>query len=97
MIKFTEKDNGKQFIGIEVKEGKPTNTIIECLRLTKKFESLNQANIIFDESEILIEIDNNINYGFSLNELREFIELMATANITTFEVDTDELTQRYNG
>jgi len=95
MIKFTNKDNNKQFISIEVKDSKTTATICESLK--EKFTALQHANIIFDDSEILIEIDNNINYGFSLNELREYMKTIAAANVTHFSVDTDEPTQRYNG
>lgn len=94
MIKFTEQDN-KQFISIEVKDNTPTETINENLKNT--YAALQQANIIFDNSEIIIEIDNNINYGFSLNELREYINTVAAATVTHFCVDTDEPTQRYYG
>ncbi len=93
MIKFTEKDNNKQFISIELKDNTSTEMIIENLK--KTYEALQQANIIFDDSEILIEINNNINYGFSLNELREYIKTNAAATVTHFSVDTDEPTQRY--
>ncbi len=93
MIKFTEQDNNKQFISIEIKDNTPTETISENLK--NKYPALQQANIIFDDSEILIEIDNNINYGFSLNELREYIKTNAAATVTHFSVDTDEPTQRY--
>lgn len=92
MIKFTEKDNNKQFISIKVNDDTPTKTILNSLKNT--YSALQQANIIFDESEILIEIDNNINYGFSLNELRAYIKTITTATITHFSVDTDEPTQR---
>lgn len=95
MIKFTEKDNNKQFISIVVKDGKATATINESLK--EKFPALQQANIIFDDAEILIEIDNNIKYGFSLNQLREYIGTITAADVTTFCVDTDEPEQRYNG
>lgn len=95
MIKFTEQDNNKQFISIAVKDNTPTETINENLK--NKYAALQQANIIFDDSEILIKIDNNINYGFSLNELREYIKTVAAATVTHFSVDKDEPTQRYLG
>ncbi len=93
MIKFTEKDNNKQFISIELKDNTSTEIISENLK--KTYESLQQANIIYDTSEIIIEIDNNINYGFSLNELREHIKTVAAATVTHFAVDIEEPTQRY--
>lgn len=95
MIKFTEQDNNKQFISIEVKDNTPTETITENLKNT--YAALQQANIFFDNSEIIIEIDNNISYGFSLNELKQHIETIAAATVTHFSVDTDEPTQRYYG
>lgn len=95
MIKFTEQDNNRQFISIEIKDNTPTETISENLK--KTYEALQQANIVFDGSEILIEIDNSINYGFSLNELREHIKTIAAATVIHFSVDTDKPTQRYYG
>lgn len=95
MMKFTEKDNNKQFISIAVKDGKSTATINESLK--EKYPALQHANIILDCSEILIEIDNAINFGFSLNQLREYIGTITAADVTTFSVDTDEPTQRFNG
>ena len=95
MIKFTNEDNNKQFISIEIKDGKTTATI--CERLKEKFSALQHANIISDDTEILIEIDNNINYMFSLNEFKKYIETITAANVTHFSVDTDKPAQRYNG
>ena len=88
MIKFTNEDNNRQFIEITIKDNTPTGTIIENIKNT--YSALQQANIIFDNSEIIIEIFNNFNYGFSLNELREYIKTITTATITHFSVDTDE-------
>ena len=93
MIKFTEKDNNKQFISIESKDSALNKIIIK--NLTNTYSALQQANIVLDDSEILIEIDNNINYGFSLNELREHLKNIAPATIKHFIVDTDEPNQRY--
>lgn len=95
MIKFTNEDNNRQFIEITIKDNTPTGTIIENIKNT--YSALQQANIIFDNSEIIIEIFNNFNYGFSLNELREYIKIITTATITHFSVDTDEPNQRYYG
>ena len=95
MIKFTNEDNNRQFIEITIKDNTPTGTIIENIKNT--YSALQQANIIFDNSEIIIEIFNNFNYGFSLNELREYIKTITTATITLFSVDTDEPNQRYYG
>lgn len=95
MIKFTEKDNNKQFVAIELKDNTAAEIISENLK--KTYEALQQANIICDTSEIIIEIDNNIDFGFSLNELREYIKTIAAATVTHFCVDTDEPTQRYHG
>lgn len=95
MIKFTEKDNNKQFISIELKDN--TTTEIISKNLKKIYESLQQANIICDTSEIIIEIDNNMDFGFSLNELREYINTLVEATVSHFVVDMDEPTQRYYG
>lgn len=58
--------------------------------------ALQKANIILDDSEIIIEIDNEIDYGFSLNELRKHIKSITTANVTHFCVDMNEPSQRYS-
>ena len=94
MIKFSNKDNDRQLIEITIKGNTPTGTIIENIKNT--YSALQQANTIFDDSEILIEIDN-VDYGFSLNELREYIKTFAAAAVTHFSVDTDEPNQRYYG
>lgn len=97
MIKFTEKDNNKQFISIVVQGSTPNGIIIEHIMNT--YSALQQANTISDNSEILIELNNNINYGFSLNELREYLKTITDADVlvTHFSVDTDEANQRYYG
>lgn len=95
MIKFTEQDNNKQFISIEIKSNE-TDIIRDLIYILKStYPALQQSNIIFDDSEILIEIDNNINYGFSLNELKEYIKTVAAATVTHFCVDLTEPSQRY--
>lgn len=97
MIKFKNEDDNKQFICIQINnEHTKTTALSENLKLT--YLSLKQANVIFDNSEILIEIDNGINYDFSLNELRRYIEkIEPSAEITHFCVNTDIPTQRYAG
>ena len=95
MIKFSNQDNNRQFIEITIKDNTPTGTIIENIKNT--YSPLQQANTIFDESKILIEINNSVDYGFSLNELREYIKTIIAATVTHFSVDTDEPNQRYYG
>lgn len=93
MIKFTDKDNNKQFISIKVNDNMPTKALYENLKET--YSALQQANIIFDASEIIIEIDNNIDFGFSLDELRKHIKNLADVTVTHFCVDLAEPLQRY--
>ncbi len=95
MIKFTEKDNNKQFISINTDENTNIDIIVQEIR--KQYPSLKQLHIIFDEAEILIPLETGFPYGFSLNELREYIKPIAAATVTHFSVDTEEPTQRYYG
>lgn len=92
MITFTKKDNGRQFISIKVDD-----TLRVKEELQSKYPVLKQANIVLDEVEILIEIEDSIQFGFSLNELRAYINSIAPAHITHFTVDVDEPAQRYIG
>ncbi len=94
MITFTTQDNGKQFISIVVT---PSNTSIDCLinSIKAEYPSIEARNILFDESEILVPIEDGISYGFSLNELRQRIKSIANATVSYFAVDMDEPTQRY--
>lgn len=95
MIKFTNKDDNKQFISITVSDNTPTKAL--CENIKEIYSSLQQANIIYDDSEIVIELDNSINYGFSLSDLREHIKTVAAATVSHFSVDINKPTQRYYG
>lgn len=92
MITFTKKDNGRQFISIKV-----DNTLRVKKELQNKYPALKRANVFLDEVEILIEIEDSIQFGFSLNELRAYINSIAPAHITHFTIDVNEPTQRYIG
>lgn len=81
MIKFTNKDDNT-----------PTKAL--CEKLKETYSALQQANIICDTLEIIIEI-NNIDFVFSLNELRKHIKTIAAATVTHFCVDLAEPSQRY--
>lgn len=92
MITFTTKDNGRQFISIKVND---TLQIKE--QLQNKYPVLKKANVFLDEVEILIEIEDSFEFGFSLNELKAYINSITPAHITHFTVDVNEPTQRYIG
>lgn len=95
MITFTNKDDNKQFISINANENTNIDTIVNEMK--KQYPSLKQLHIIFNEAEILIPLETGFPYGFSLNELREYIKPIAAATVTHFCVDMDEPTQRYYG
>lgn len=80
MITFTQTHNNKQFILINTDRN--TNIDIIIKELKKQYPSLKQLHIVFDEAEIIIEINDNCEYGFSLNELREFIKPIAVAKVS---------------
>lgn len=87
MITFTKKDDNKQFISIAGDENTDTNYLISELK--KQLPTLSGLTIITDEAKILIPVEENYNYGFSLNELREAVKPMAKAVISHFSVDVD--------
>lgn len=93
MITFTNKDDNKQFISINTDENTNIDIIVQEIR--KQYPSLKQLHIIFDKAEILIPLETGFPYGFSLNELREYIKPIAAATISHFAVDIDTPTQRY--
>lgn len=93
MIQFTKKDDNKQYVSIMVTpENTNTNSLIN--KIKSEYPSIQALHIIFDESEILIPVENSCNYGFSLNELREYIQPIAAATVSHFAVDTDVPGQR---
>ena len=95
MIKFTNKDDNKQFISIKTDKNINIDLIVDKIR--KQFPSLKQLHIVFDEAEILIPIESGFAYGFSLNQLRDYIKPIAAVTISHFAVDIGLPAQRYCG
>lgn len=94
MIKFNLTDDNKQFISISIKDGTPSNIVANYI--TDYYPSVGKICKL-DEDEILIPLKNNINYGFSLNELRANVAEIAKVDIYNFCVDVRIKSQRYNG
>lgn len=97
MIKFTNSNNDEQYISIAVDNPEDTNINDLVDKIKAEYPSIQTLHVIFDESEILIPLINDCNYGFSLNQLREYLKPIAAATVSHFCVDTDEPLQRYNG
>lgn len=97
MIKFTNEYDNQQFILIAIDSSKDANVNKLISKIKAEYPSIQALHIIFDESEILIPLTNDCNYGFSLNQLREYLNPIAAATVSHFCVDMDEPTQRYNG
>lgn len=95
MIIFADKDDNKQFISIDTDGSASIDTIVN--KLKRHYTSLKQLHIVCDECEILIPLVTGYHYGFSLNELREYMKPIVAATVTHFAVDMDEPTQRYFG
>lgn len=98
MIKFSNENNDEQYISIAVDNPEDTNINDLVDRIKAKYPSIQALHIAFDESEILIPLTNDCNYGFSLNQLREYLKpIAAAATVSHFCVDVDEPSQRYSG
>lgn len=95
MIKFTSKEENKQFVSIGITDGTESNKVFDYI--STSYPSISHAAHQMDEDEILLELDNRTNYGFTLNSLRLTVSEVAGANIYTFCVDLSEPTQRYIG
>lgn len=94
MIKFNSTDDNKQYISITVKDG--TSSDIVADHIINYYPSVGKICEL-DEDEILIPLENNIDYGFSLNELRATVAEIAKVDIYNFCVDIEMMSQRYNG
>ncbi len=95
MIKFTSNEDNKQYISI-ISRKTPTDIILD--KAIKLYPEIAKGFYKADKSEILLNLDNSIDYGFSLNELRETLNKIADDIIVShFCVDIDEPTQRYCG
>ncbi len=97
MIKFTNAYDNQQFISIAIDNPEEVNVDYLISRIKAEYPSIQALHIVFDESEILIPLTNDCKYGFSLNQLREYLRPIAAATVSHFCVDMDEPTQRYNG
>lgn len=97
MIKFTNEYDDQQFISIALNNPEEVNVDYLIRRIKADYPGIKALHIIFDESEVLIPLVNDCNYGFSLNQLREYLKPIAAATVSHFCVDIDEPTQRFNG
>ncbi len=94
MIKFTSKDDNKQFISILVKDNTLTENIYNYL--SNLYKPLTFVFYKMDDEEIIFRLESDIKYGFSLCELRQAANKIAEAVVTHFCVDVTLANQRYS-
>jgi len=85
MIKFTEEENYKQYVSIAI-HGK-TNTQDVLNYISKVYPTIDPAFCRMDKKEILFALEQNIRYGFSLNELCSTVKQIADATVSYVIVD----------
>lgn len=93
MIKFTTKDDNKQFISIVIKDYTSTKRLFNYL--CGLYSSLALCDYKMDKNEIIFNIADNVKYGFSLKELKQTINRITNATVRCFCVYLSEPTQRY--
>lgn len=97
MIRFSEKDQDRQFISVHILDGTPAAVVLSELK--GKYPTLENAEVILldwgIDEEILIEIGENAGFGFSLCAFRNSVEELAQAEVKIFSVDLDAEGQRY--
>lgn len=92
MIKFTDEEQNKQFIAIELKEKINSNAVYSYLKAY--FPIIEKGFYKMDEDEIILNFEG-IEYNFSLNELKEEAATIAKVDAYVFAVDMKEKSQRY--
>lgn len=95
MLKFTKKDDNKQFISITVKGSSTTRKVYNYIK--KLYPEIEKGLYAIDEQEIILTL-GEVDYSFSLNKLREDVSKVADADVYHFCVDVDNsVNQRTNG
>lgn len=95
MIKFDKNEDNKQFISIIITDGTEATKVFNYI--SARYPTIKENLHKMDNDEILLNLENDVHYGFSLNDLRLTVAEVAKANVYTFCVDMDEATQRYRG
>lgn len=92
MIEFSKKDENRQFISVHIlSKVSPSNFLAQ---LKTVFSSLSNANTLTDQEELLIEIPETNQLGFSLSEFRRIVASFTEATVKCFTVDVEEEDQR---
>lgn len=86
MKEFMATDENRQFIAIS--GGGMLSDVSD--RLKAEFTTI--RSIIIEDDEILIEVTADVQFGFSLKDLREFLQ--DVASVRMFAVDTEKPGQR---
>lgn len=92
MLHFTEFEDNRQFISITIKDGTSTRKVLDFLEAF--YPTIRTYLYTFDREEIALNLDNNIEYGFTLNQLRDVVNHIADAEVYTFAVDINKKDQR---
>lgn len=95
MIKFDKNEDNKQFISISITNGTEATKVFNYI--SARYPTIKKNLHKMDNGEILLNLENDVYYSFSLNALRSMVAEVAKANVYTFCVDMDEATQRYRG
>ena len=94
MLKFTKKDDNKQFISITVKRGSTTRKVYDYIK--NLYPEIEKGLYAVDEQEIILTL-GEVDYTFSLNKLREDVAKIADADISFFCVDVNNSVNQRTG
>ena len=71
MIKFNKNENNKQFISISIEDG---TDVIKVFNYISALYPVIKNNLYkMDNDEILLNLENDVHYDFSLNALRSTV------------------------
>lgn len=76
-----------------ITDGAGTREVFD--HISKAYPIIKSNLYKMDNEEILLMLENNVRYNFSLNELRATVAEVATAEASVICVDLSEPAQRY--
>lgn len=97
MVKFSEKDRGKQFVSVHIPSDTSPRFLFDQLR--DDYLEVEEELMQYKDEELVIEVPS-CGLGFSMNNLRSFLRHRCDfpdAQLTMFSVDPDEPSQRWYG
>lgn len=91
MIKLNRWDDGKQYLCINITDGTMAADVYRIL--ADVYPVLAESLRGLDNQQILVEICEDVYYGFSLRDLASNASAVCKATIYTFAVEEDEFGQ----